>query len=410
MQDNPFASQTFKDTWVKYFYPSKKGNLFTIEGISYVQFIKKTGLPIYFNVGKNLTNGIFYEKNNQSKIKLGKKCLLLHDVPSYFNVDFQQQSDLKLLKSPQYSGFLSKLEDESFEELMKKQFKSNSRYKFRRSFERMEICFNIKYSNYYGAIDKNEYDSIMKQFHDLIKKRFDGLKKDNDVIAVWDYYTELVYPMILEKKAHLICIWKDSELLGVSLSFLSKEILFYAVTSFNSDYKRYILGHLLIHKLMEWCFENNISIYDFSKGENEYKSRWTNLEYKYEVHILYNPKNMVSLINGKCLFYFYQLKQKLRDKNINDLMVKIKYLFKNWSAKTIISPSFSIQDLANIEVDDFKIVSKDSATYDTLKPIIYDKLFQFPEPENDLILHKSSIDEKTFFVQGKQNRYLISYD
>ena len=100
----------------------------------------------------------------------------------------------------------------------------------------------------------------------------------------------------------------------------------------------------------------------------------------------------------------------LRDNNVNHLIVKIKYLLKNLSTKNSTHSSYTIKDLANIVDEEYRIIDKDSAKYQALKPLIYDKLFQSPEPESHLTVYESLNQGKTFFVQGKQNRYLISFD
>ena len=82
----------------------------------------------------------------------------------------------------------------------------------------------------------------MKSFETLIKNRFDVLEKDNDVLSVWAYYTDLFYPLILEKKAVIITITIGDEQVGGALCFLSEDTLFYAITTFNSDYNKFNLG------------------------------------------------------------------------------------------------------------------------------------------------------------------------
>ena len=62
---------------------------------------------------------------------------------------------------------------------------------------------------FYGAIEKVEYDHIFEHFKFLLTKRFDDKQITNNNLdpAEWEFYKEVVYPLILEKKASLYVIY-----------------------------------------------------------------------------------------------------------------------------------------------------------------------------------------------------------
>ena len=67
---------------------------------------------------------------------------------------------------------------------------------------------------------------------------------------------------------------------------------------------------------------------DFSKGEGLYKTRWTEIEYHYDFHVLYDSKSVYASMVGITLANFFRFKQYLRDKQVNTWVVKLKYYKK----------------------------------------------------------------------------------
>ncbi|MBU2938631.1 GNAT family N-acetyltransferase [Lacinutrix sp. C3R15] len=409
MKNNPFVTKAFTTIWSKFFNASKQGLNFKF--IKNVAFVKSKWFPLYYNVGKNITNGMSYVLDLEEKDFKGN-TFLLHDVPSYFNLEAPEFSDLKCFKVKQYKGFLAKLDAfESYDAFAKNQFKSNTRYKFRRNQERLETCFNISYSIYNDSIEKDRYITIMKGFKALLTKRFNELQKGNDILETWDYYYALIFKMLQEKRALLITICNNDKPIGVSLSFLSDTTMFYAITSFDTDYYRFNLGHTTIIKLFNWCFENGYTIYDFSKGEYEYKNRWTNMEYVYENHILYDSKSLVASAVAKFVKSKYELKQYLRDKNVNEKYVKIKFLLKGKKAKTVVRRAYSIEKLKEIKVlDTMVLIDLQHEKYSFLKPIVFDELYKNPEDISVLNIYAiKNLDKDGYCVVGEKNKYKITF-
>lgn len=409
MKNNPFVSKTFVSVWSKHFNASSRN--FNFKFLENIAFVKNGILPLYYNVGKNITNGMFYSLNAKEEDFMGK-AFLMHDVPSYFSVASSLGSRLKRFKVKQYKGFLAELNDfDTYDAFAKKQFKSNTRYKFRRNQERLEACFDIKYTIYYEEIEKEEYATVMKGFKALLTKRFNELQKDNDILDTWDYYYDLIYEMILEKRALLIAIYNEDEPIGVSLSFLSETTMFYAITSFDTDYYRFNLGHTTIIKLIQWCFKNGFTVYDFSKGEYEYKNRWTNREYTYENHVLFDSKSVVASLVARFVKYKYELKQYLRDKNVNEKYVKLKFLWKGKKSKVAPRLQYDVIKLdVKKEVKGMQLIDLKSKTYSFLKAMVYDELYRKPEPISQLSVYKR-IDSSNglYYVVGEENNFEIVF-
>ena len=237
MKNNPFTSQTFVDIWSKHFNDQKAP--LTYEFINEVKFIKHKLFPFYFNVGKNLTKGIYYSINLKSN-DYKNKTFLVYDVPEYFNVEklnTSNESSLRLKKVFQYQGFLMNISNfENFDSYIKTQFKTqNKRYIRWSHINRLEDCFNISYQFFYGEMDDAEYDFIFDHFYRLLDIRFSGKRTNYHHLKSekWNYYKELVLPNIRERKASFLVIYDNEIPIGINLNFHSDDTLFKAITVYD---------------------------------------------------------------------------------------------------------------------------------------------------------------------------------
>ena len=406
MKNNPFVSDEFKSIWLKHFNHSKSGTGFDfIKGLS---FYKPTGLPLYINVGKNLTKGISYALNDPSTTGFSKKVFLIYDVPTYFDITTHiGHEHLKLYKIGQYPGFLIHLENyKDLSEYMTATFSKSSRYKLNKYNKRLEACFGIDYKMFHGNISKKEYLFIFEHFESLLHKRFLDKKITNNNLdpKEWSFYKEVAYPMILEKKASLFVIYNQEKPIAVTLNYLSDSILFDAITVFDIDYAKFHLGSITIMKQIEWCLENNISILDFSKGYFEYKTRWATTAYDFEYHIYYDAKSLKARVIAKFLAGFLKLKQFLREKEINTVLHKAIFMLKNMGVARKKEPQFIYEEVKMEVTNEKAEIINISDIDDTLRKLIFDFLYLHKESLKDIKLYSVPGESSTFILQGRNKQ------
>lgn len=324
---NPFTSSIFENAWTKYFDSNKK--VLSLNFVEGVKFTKSKYFPLYVNIGKNFTNGITYSFNNKANDYKGK-VVLLYDVPNYLTLNNEHHSKIILKKVRQYNGFYADLSTfNSIDDVLNANFNSSkSKYNFRRSLKQLEENYKTSYKVYFGAITKDDYLKEIQTFKELISRRFDEKNTFNTVLPMWGFYEELLLPLILDKKVALNVIYNDNSPIAMSINFLNADALMVSIRTFDIDFNKMNIGNIEIYKLIEWCLENKVNILDFSKGENYYKKRWTSTEYFYDHHVIYDSKSIKATIIGESLSNFFKFKQYLRDKDINTLYVKLKYLKK----------------------------------------------------------------------------------
>ncbi|MCK0147062.1 GNAT family N-acetyltransferase [Arenibacter sp. F26102] len=408
MNKNPFSSKTFTTTWVEHFRSLTQ--ILTFHFINGISFFKHPFLPLYTNVGRYMTKGIYYILKEPQSDNFGKKVFLIYDIPVYFEINTKiENKNLKLHRVKQYPGFLIRFQNYSgFENYLSSVFSKNSRQKLNRYKKRLELCFDISYKIYYGNISKEEYDVIFRSFHTLLTKRFQDKQIANNNLdpKEWNFYYEVVYPLILEKKASLYVIYNRETPISVRLNYYSDETIFDAITVFDIDYNKFHLGKVSIMKMLEWAFEKNYAVFDFSKGYYDYKESWSDFKYDFEYHIYYNSNSLASFTLSKLLQLFYKGKQYLREKNINEHLHRLTYMLDNKASKPL--PKFTVNDITeelmkeNTEIEKICI---DQHSY--LKQIVFEFLFLNSESQKDVALFISKNQPNTYYIIGDKYKKQI---
>lgn len=406
MKNNPFGNPTFKRIWLKHFKNSIPPIAF--KSLEHIEFYKDHRLPLYVNVGRNITNGMYYEIDSSQNDYKGK-TFLVYDVPGYFNIDTKTSNNLKVKKARQYKGFSCELEDfETFTDFFNHQYKAKSRYKHKRNVKRLEACFDIEYKIFSGEISKEEYDFVFHHLRKILNRRFTSLGLDNDILLTWDYYSELAYEMILKKEAVLTAIYSDGIPISISLGFLSNSVMFFAVTAFDIDYYRFALGHVTIIKLMQWCFDNGFKTFDFSKGEYDYKTRWANSNYDFECHVLYDSKSIKSKILASLTCNYFSFKQFLRDKKVNFLYSKLKFKLRGKTKEQ--SKVFKVTDIESnkVDINSCKEIDMNSDDFRFLKAPLVDFLYGKPRKFRLVKVYKCINETNDYYAIGEENYFKIS--
>ncbi|MBR9846128.1 MAG: GNAT family N-acetyltransferase [Algicola sp.] len=414
MKQNPFTSTSFVSVWSKHFNGSKSPKSFDF--VSSVQFLKHPFLPLYINIGKNLTKGVFYRVNNSFTDFKGK-TFLIYDVPEYFNVNEiinDSSSTLRLKKVFQYQGFLMDISSyKNQDEYINAQFSSKNRREFRSNQRRLEECFNIEYSFLHGAINESEFTDVFDSFYNLLNKRFAGKQVSYHHLSSekWNYYRELVFVMLQEKKASLLIIYRDKTPIGVTLNFHSEDILFETITVFDPDYYKFSVGKTSIIKLLEWCFKNNYKISDFSKGDFDYKHKWSNLIYDFNYHILYDSKSVTSIITASLVEAFYKTKLYLRRKKVNELYRRVKFLMQGKSESSFENIPTNFEKLDSFKADSsgYKSIDYNSEPHSFLQQYVYTFAFANPEPIQNINVYKNSEKTNEYVISGSEKAQRITF-
>jgi hypothetical protein len=409
--NNPFTSRLYTSIWLKHFKSHETETKF--EFIEKVSFYKAKYVALYINIGRNLTKGLDYSINYLANDYKGK-VFLIYDVPEYFKLEKFKNSEtnLKLKKIYQYKGFALDFNDfETPEDYVNSRISSKNRRGYRSRLKRLETCFDIKYDFLFGEVNQIKFDELFKQFHSLLSKRFSGKGVNYHHLEdkKWHFYKELVYKLLSEKQASLFTIYSGDKPIGITLNFHSEDIAFVTITVFDSDYFKFNVGKASIVKLLEWSYEQNIKIMDFSKGEFDFKYEWCNLVYDFKYHVLYDSKSIKASLLASIVEKSFKLKLYLREKNVNILYRKLLHRLRKSDKSKIPIKKVNLSYPENFEINNsLKLLNLENESYQFLKKFVYSFLFSNPQSLDVIKIYKDTLKED-YYINGSKKTQLVSF-
>jgi hypothetical protein len=111
-------------------------------------------------------------------------------------------------------------------------------------------------------------------------------------------------------KIYLSLLKFENQELSYNFGIFYKNYFYYLIPAYIDFFKKISPGKLLLNKILDWCFKNNITALDFGQGEEEYKKR---LAVKYNYIGYYN---YVNTYKGYLFFIIIILKKITFFKNL----------------------------------------------------------------------------------------------
>ena len=399
-KNSPFLTNTFQDIWKKHFIPNKTIKSFKfIDGVTFY----KNYFSVFVNVGKNLTKGNNYNLRDDRDYK--NKTLIIYDVlPHLSDASNKLPKNIGVFKSKQYPGFLIHLDKfKNIDDYLLNTFSKNTRMKMRKFNKRLDECFDISTKMFFGNIDKSEYDQVFEDFMALLQKRYSEKQifYNNMQPSEWNFYKNVAYPLILDKKASLFVVYDNEAPIAITYNYHTEDILVDAITVFDIDYSKFNIGYVNNLKLLNWCYDNNLKTLDFSKGYFDYKKRMCTLEYDFECHIIYDKTSILTKLKARVYYSFFELKTYLRNKDFNSKFHKFTYRFKNKN-KSKSQGNIEITKLDKLPptLDLIIIDLKKDSNFDFLKRYVNDFLYLVVKPYDQIELHKVNNMEDTYILSS----------
>lgn len=359
-----------------------------IDSIAYVNNPEFT-LLTNSRTNKSYNNHVFYS------IKWVPKYLITKTNANY-----------KSYKIPQYHKGYSIHIDESLntvDEYLKLQFKSKA-YKITRYVKRLETCFHLNCKTYHGNISKNEYDTLFDELKIMLVARFKQKKTINDWLSVWEELRNMYYTLINEGKASLIVIYESGIPISMSLNLILGKFCFNTIISYDLNYIKFGLGHVMVYKQLDWCINNKFSLYDMGKGVYyDFKKRWCNQIYSLD-HLIMVPKksNFITITAYKTEICKIQLFEYLRTKKWHVLYNKIKngIYFMNSSIETIAYKTTVFSDV--LALKEMELINYEHDDYVKLQRPLNDFLYSNSIHKDNVKIYKNVNDE--YFVLEGNNK------
>ena len=254
---------------------------------------------------------------------------IVKDVPEYFKLEpncstaeFEQRS------VSQYEGMLVKLDSfTGVQYYLNTHFNKRNRKNLNSKLNRLVREHKTSFATFYGKIQPNEHETHFEAFRKLLSNRFAQKKIANRDLQKWHYLKEISFSMINQKKASLFAIYVDNIPVALTLNFHLQHVVFSHMQTFDVSFSRYGLGDIAMLKQLEWCFNNNVKIFDFLIGKSYYKSKWANHIYRYDYHIFHKKGNLFAKIVADFYCKYYGAKQYLREKKIAGNIIAMDKLY-----------------------------------------------------------------------------------
>jgi CelD/BcsL family acetyltransferase involved in cellulose biosynthesis len=92
--------------------------------------------------------------------------------------------------------------------------------------------------------------------------------------GVTRFYREIAAPSRLGRISHLSAVLCNDRVVSAHLGFTGRGQFHYVVPAYDTEYRRFEVGHLLLQHLIDQSFANGLSTFDLGVGDFPYKARW----------------------------------------------------------------------------------------------------------------------------------------
>jgi len=93
--------------------------------------------------------------------------------------------------------------------------------------------------------------------------------------GVLDFYREIAAPERLGRISHLSALTSGRNIVAAHLGFIGRDRFYYVLPGFDTEYRSFAVGLILLERLMEQCVEQNYQTFDLGEGDYSYKETWT---------------------------------------------------------------------------------------------------------------------------------------
>ncbi len=399
-------------------------------GIEYIKksffldlFLKDKSFPgFYSNIINGVSKDIHYLNDNIYETNLSRKIYAIFDVPDYLTLKTREKLiGVKTLKTSLYNGFYINLSQyQDLNHYLSSKLGRGRKSQLKRYRKRLDLCIAPEYKIYYGEISKNEYDRIFNNLKTLTIKRFEQKKEDNFELPYLNLYQDIMYPLILQKKANIFVIYDKEKPINITLNFIDNGLLLHWNSCYDIDYQMFNLGHVNMVNHLEWSFNQGIKIFDMGRGDFLHKRKYITNSYIYQEHIVYRSTSLSIALFAHCKYIITKAKfsfiKALKQVNVQKVYskyAKLKYRILNTKNtnttnqyKVIETTISKLPDSSNLEP-----VSLANIDERLIKSINY-FLYNNKESINDVTFHQINMNLRELYIIGRKKRTkleLITY-
>ena len=128
-------------------------------------------------------------------------------------------------------------------------------------------------------------------------------------------------------KNHCSALILNDIIIATHIGITYKNKLYYLMPSYDMEYSKYSPGKILLMYLTKYCYENEFTEIDFTGGNEVYKQKLSNKNFK--LYYASKPKNA----NGYLYYYFLNTIDFLKNRKLLYYFLTYfynKFFRKNW--------------------------------------------------------------------------------
>ncbi len=161
---------------------------------------------------------------------------------------------------------------EAFTQTLSRNFRSvlgRSRRKFEKSALQITVVQNVE-----------ELDEAIYKLFELHRKRFDAknMASKFDFEKRGAFHRAIAEVFLKRGWLQLYLIEEEEKVVGALYCYRFKDTLFYVQGGFDPAYSRMSLGNVIMARAIEDAINRGLRIFDFMRGSEPYKKRWTKEE------------------------------------------------------------------------------------------------------------------------------------
>ncbi|MDT0607854.1 GNAT family N-acetyltransferase [Croceitalea rosinachiae] len=363
---------------------------------------------IYSHIGlsSNLNNNLIGVKSTPSN---KKKIYSFTYVPDYITIVVFNSIKWTEKIFPSVNGYAISIDDNLSVDDYLRQKNKKQRENINRALNRLETCFNVHYKMFQKNIEEEEYFFLMRHLKAMTIKRFEQRNQKSDSLTNWDKILSTSLALMKEGKASLFVIYDKDLPIAISFNYIYSKLLFGYISSYNIDYYKFSLGHLIIYKLFEWCLDNQYAQYDMGWGDLDYKKLWCNNIYSFNHHILYPKYSIIGFLYALKHGNKSKILAFLISKGVNKRFSRVKKKLKGNNRITQKRLSYKFKKLTPTQFEQLKGIDPLQKNLHITKQILNDFLFLTQERSSNVLLYYSQI-ENLYILKGKKEARAILFN
>lgn len=143
-----------------------------------------------------------------------------------------------------------------------------------------------------------DYERVLARLFELHTQRWQAKGKPGGFVTAekLNFHGEIAQRLSANNQLGLYYLEVDQKIISVLYGFSCSDTYYFYQSGFDLRYKQYSPGQVVLFHAIQDCFNSGIKRFDFLRGDEEYKRKWTNSENKtYNLLIPLIPKAKLAL-------------------------------------------------------------------------------------------------------------------